>query len=117
MVICLERGADLHMAQLMPLPLTVFCFSKIQVGLTFLVPAHLGSPRKEPLNGWVCVCVCACACAGVLVRARARARARACARACTRFIDFTPCLQRSPVEQLHSSLSMLRYHSSRNIED
>jgi len=29
MVICLERGADLHMAQLMPLPLTVSCFSKI----------------------------------------------------------------------------------------
>ena len=32
MVICLERGADLHMAQLMPLPLTVSCFSKIQIG-------------------------------------------------------------------------------------
>jgi len=32
MVICLERGADLHMAQLMPLPLTVFCFSKIHIG-------------------------------------------------------------------------------------
>ena len=31
MVICLERGADFHMAQLMPLPLTVSCFSKIQV--------------------------------------------------------------------------------------
>ena len=31
MVICLERGADLHMAQLMPLPLTVSCFSKIQI--------------------------------------------------------------------------------------
>jgi len=29
-VICLERGADLHMAKLMPLPLTVSCFSKIQ---------------------------------------------------------------------------------------
>ena len=29
MVICLERGADLHMAQLKPLPLTVSCFSKI----------------------------------------------------------------------------------------
>ena len=43
--------------QLMPLPLTVFCFSKIQVGLTFLVPAHLGSPRKGPLNGCVCVCI------------------------------------------------------------
>ena len=39
MVICLERGADLHMAQLMPLPLTVSCFSKIQIGFTFLVPA------------------------------------------------------------------------------
>jgi len=25
-VICLERGADLHMSQLMPLPLTVSCF-------------------------------------------------------------------------------------------
>jgi len=55
MVICLEQGADLHIAQLMPLPLTVSCFSKIQIGFTFLVPAHLGSPRKEPLN--VCVCV------------------------------------------------------------
>ena len=52
-VVCLERGADLHMAQLMPLPLTVSCFSKIQIGLTFLVPAHLGSPRKGPLNGCV----------------------------------------------------------------
>ena len=41
MVICLERDADLHMAQLMPLPLTVSCLSKIQIGFTFLVPAHL----------------------------------------------------------------------------
>ena len=54
MVICLERGADLHMAQLMPLPLTVSCFSKIQVGFTFLVPAHLGSPRKRAVKR-VCV--------------------------------------------------------------
>ena len=38
MVICLDRGADLHMAQQMPLPLTVSCFSKIQIGFTFLVP-------------------------------------------------------------------------------
>jgi len=30
MVICLERGADLRMAQRIPLPLTVSCFSKIQ---------------------------------------------------------------------------------------
>ena len=53
MVICLERGADLHMAQLMPLPLTVSCFSKIQIGITFLVPAHPGSPGKGPLSGCV----------------------------------------------------------------
>ena len=57
MVICLERGADLHMAQLMPLPLTVSCFSKIQIGFTFLLPAHLGSPGKRAIK-WVCVCVC-----------------------------------------------------------
>ena len=50
MVICLEQGADLHTAQLMPLPLTVSCFSKIQTGFTFLVPAHVGSPGKGPLN-------------------------------------------------------------------
>ena len=53
-VICLQRGADLRMAQLLPLPLTVSCFSKIQIGFTFLVPAHLGSPGKGPLNGCVC---------------------------------------------------------------
>ena len=57
MVICLEQGADLHMAQLMPLPLTVSCFSKIQIGFTFLVPAHLGSPEKAA-DKRVCVCVC-----------------------------------------------------------
>ena len=57
MVVCLERGADLHMAQLMPLPLTVSCFGKIQIGFTFLVPAHPGSPGKGPLNSCVCVCV------------------------------------------------------------
>jgi len=54
MVICLERGSDLHMAQLMPLPLTISCISKIQTGFTFLVLAHLGSPRKEAVK-WVCV--------------------------------------------------------------
>ena len=57
MVICLERDADLHMAQLMSLPLAVSCFSKIQIGFTFLVPARPGSPGKGPLNGCVCVCV------------------------------------------------------------
>ena len=57
MVIRLQRGADLHMAQLMTLPLTVSCFSKIQIGFTFLVPAHPGSPRQRAIKR-VCVCVC-----------------------------------------------------------
>jgi len=52
-VICLERGADLHMAQLMPLPLTVSCFSKIHTWywLTRVVP------DKGPLNRCVYVCM------------------------------------------------------------
>ena len=61
MVICLELGADLHMAQLMPLPLTVSCYSKIQIGFIFLVPAHLGSPGKRAIKR-VCVCLCVCVC-------------------------------------------------------
>ena len=56
MVISLGQDADLHMDQLMPLPLTVSCFSKIQVGFTFLVPAHPGSPGKKAVKR-VCVCV------------------------------------------------------------
>jgi len=56
MVIGLERGADLHMAQLMPLPLSVSCFSKIQIGFTFLVPAHLGSSEHRAVKR-VCMCV------------------------------------------------------------
>ena len=74
MVICLEQRADLHMAQLMPLPLTVSCFSKIQIGFTFLVLAYLvafsaltllvgrqeGHPACKKLSGgvlaWLSVC-------------------------------------------------------------
>ena len=62
-LICLDRGTDLHMAQLMPLPLTVSCFSKIHIGGTipvksrFLVPAHLGSPGQRDVKR-VCVRVC-----------------------------------------------------------
>jgi len=55
--VCLERGADLHMAQLMPLPLTVSCFSKILIGFTFLVLAYPGSPGQRAVKR-VCVCVC-----------------------------------------------------------
>jgi len=62
-VVCLEQGAHLHMAQLMPLLLTVSCLSKIQIGFTFLVPglvpAHPGSPGKRAVKR-LCVCVCLC---------------------------------------------------------
>ena len=58
-VICLEQGADLHMAQLMPLPLTVSCSSKIQIGFTFLVPADLGTGGKRAVKR-VCVLLMLC---------------------------------------------------------
>ena len=56
MIICVEQGANLHMAQLMSLPLTVSCFSKIQIGFAFLVPAYPGSPGKRAVKR-VCVCI------------------------------------------------------------
>ena len=56
-VICLELGADLHTAQLMPLPLTVSCFSKIQIDFTFLVPANPGSPGQTAVKQ-ACVWLC-----------------------------------------------------------
>ena len=56
MVICLELGADLHMAQLMPLPLTVSCFSKIQIGFTFLVYRLTHHSSGKRAVKWVCVC-------------------------------------------------------------
>jgi len=61
-VICLERDAHLHMAHLMPVPLTVSCFSKIEIGFTFLVRTHPGSPgqravKRVRVRVRVCVCV------------------------------------------------------------
>ena len=77
-VICLEQGADLHTAQLMPLPLTVSCFSKIQIGFTFLVLAYPGSPGKRAVKR-ACVCVCVCM--------------RACVRACVLLAYLQMCFQ------------------------
>ena len=56
-VIYLERGADLHVALLMPVPLTVSCFSKIHVRFTFIVLAEPGNPGPRDIKR-VCVCVC-----------------------------------------------------------
>ena len=56
-------------AQLMPLPLTVSCFSEIQIGFTFLVLARPDSPGKRAVKR-LCVCVC--------VRVRVRVRVRVC---------------------------------------
>ena len=60
-VICLERGADLQMAQLMPLPLTVSCFRKI------LTLSGTGSPRSTGKRAVKRVCVCVRACVRVCV--------------------------------------------------
>ena len=65
LVICLEQGAYLHTAQLMPLPLTVSCFSKIQIGFTFLLLAHPGSPGQRAVKR-VCVCVLLTTLPGIL---------------------------------------------------
>jgi len=59
-VVCLGWGANLYMAQLMPLSLTVSCFSKIHIGLTFVVPAHPGNPGQNPESRKMVVCVCVC---------------------------------------------------------
>jgi len=56
-VICVVQGADLHTAQLMPLPLTSSCFSKIQIGLPFWYRLTRVVPEKGPLNGCLRVCV------------------------------------------------------------
>jgi len=55
MVICLERGADLHMAQLMPLPLTVSCFSKIRLVLPSWYRLTRVVPEKRVVK---CLNVC-----------------------------------------------------------
>jgi len=50
----------LHMAQLMPLLLTVSCFCKIQIGFTFLVLAQPGNPGQSPEGRKTDLCVCVC---------------------------------------------------------
>jgi len=63
-VVCLQQGADLHMAQLMPLPLTISCFSKVQIGFTFLVRWYRLTrvvPEKRAVKP-VCVCTSARQC-------------------------------------------------------
>ena len=71
----LRCSLNIWLAQLMPLPLTVSCFSKIQIGFTYLVPAHPGSPGKRAVKR-VCVCVCVCVCSFPVFLPIARRRRR-----------------------------------------
>ena len=96
-VVCLEQGAHLHMAQLMPLLLTVSCLSKIQIGFTFLVPAHPGSPGKRAVKR---LCVCACVCV--------RACVRACVHACDILFNFGYVVQLPGLSTATCSLFELR---------
>jgi len=77
MVICLERGADLHMAQLIPLPSLSLASVKSRSVLPFWYRLTRVVPDKGPLNS-VCVCVCVRAC----VRACERASERVCVCVC-----------------------------------
>jgi len=64
----LGQGADLHMAQLMPLPLTISCSSKSRlVLLSWFYLSGAGLPRWSRTKSkravkllFVCVCVCVC---------------------------------------------------------
>ena len=56
-LVWLSVWSEVHMVQLMPLSLTVSCFSEIQIGFTFLVSAHLGSTGQSAVK-WMCVCMC-----------------------------------------------------------
>ena len=69
MVACLQQGADVYIAQLLPLPMTDSCFSKIEIGFTVLVPAHPDSPGQKAIKQ---VCVCVCDAVGCRSRVRVR---------------------------------------------
>ena len=55
MVISIERGAHLHMAQLMPVPLTIVCSTKSGLVLPFLYRLTWVVMDKGPLKGCCCV--------------------------------------------------------------
>ena len=57
---CLGRGADLHMVQLMPLPLTISCFSKIQIVLPlwyWLIQPVIPDKIRRAVKTVACMCV------------------------------------------------------------
>jgi len=85
----------LHMAQRIPLPLTVSCFSKIEIGFTFLVPAHLGSPGQRAVKR-VCVCSRIQKISSVQWRLKCQVIRLCnfrCAHLCYTFHTFTPTIQ------------------------
>ena len=62
MVICLERGADLHMAQLIPLPSLSLASVKSRSVLPFWYQLTQVVPGRRPLNGCVCSSSVVCPC-------------------------------------------------------
>ena len=72
--VCVWQGADLHMSQLMPLPLTISSSSKSKlVLLSWFYLSGASSPglswtKSKRAIKWLCVCVCACACVCVCMR-------------------------------------------------
>ena len=90
------------MAQLMPLPLTVFCFSKIQIGFTFLVQDHPGGPGKRAVKR-VCVCVWQMTCRDGSTGSRVMCRPTPCC-----MVLFASCPRRRRAPQLDDSVRKSR---------
>jgi len=109
MVICLERGADLRMAQLMPCMATLSLAPvKSRLVLPFWYRLSWVFPEKGPLNVCVCVCVCVCACV------RARARVRACVRACNTEVQYMPIWLWHAVNNSHIVPELNQWQNSIN---
>ena len=100
-------GARCRLAygQLIPLLLTVSCSSKIQIGFTFLVPAHPGSPGQRAVKR-VCVCVCLSVCLSVCSVGVSCCRTRLTAPLCSVVLTLC-CLNVNSASQHHSSSTTL----------
>ena len=100
----------MHMAQLTPLPLTVSCFSKIQIGFTFLVPAFPGSPGKRAVER-VCVCGVTTAVQASTVELKHRVQSNICHSLAASITSTLPGFQLTTVDFADSSPDSARWNS------